>query len=337
MRHLYSALIGLALAPFIWTLTAWSTYRFGAVTRSVNTLSELDKPGTALIVPLLLLGIAGALIGVLLGTHLSPIGPGLAGVSILAGASAFLIKTDTMLRAVETLPGQHDLVIVLPAAAGSAFLLGTALLVPLFSTTRWRYEPPATASDSSSLETSTSEPQSVDSTKPGVSKPADSQRSAPPGTGGATESSGEEFLPGRTSSRTAGRVPAPRTPEADGPDHAGAQPARESAPETTSTGRHRALTDRDLARADHGDTSPEPRTSSRAKSAPANAASDPLDDRVGADVPRRRRHRETEPIPHLAEPRAVPGQPRSQQRLDDTLTRYTVLSPETAPTMRAND
>src|SRR4051794_40726072 len=89
MRHLVSLLFGLVLAPVIWFLAALGHFRL---------LQALPRDGsdggsiTALGLGALLIVAAGVWLGILFGTRLSPVGPGLAGLAWLAFAGAYILN-----------------------------------------------------------------------------------------------------------------------------------------------------------------------------------------------------------------------------------------------------
>jgi hypothetical protein len=136
MRHVLSLLFGLLLAPLIWFLASLGHYRFLDALRRFG--DDPDRLRTELAFGALLIIAAGVWLGVLLGTRLSPLGPGIAAL-IWLGAGAFFILD--VQRVVDLLPegpsGKEDLY-VLPLDHGYAFLVGAAMLVPLFNRSRWR-------------------------------------------------------------------------------------------------------------------------------------------------------------------------------------------------------
>jgi hypothetical protein len=135
MRHLASFLFGLVLAPVIWFLAALGQYRL------VHALpADGAARGSALELVLggLLMAAGGVWLGLLLGSRLSPLGPGIAGLLWLGAGAAFVLNVDAVLQLLPDGPtGQRDLY-ELPLRQGYAFLIGTGMLVPLFSPNRWR-------------------------------------------------------------------------------------------------------------------------------------------------------------------------------------------------------
>jgi hypothetical protein len=135
MRHLVSLLFGIVLAPVIWFLAALGQFRL---------LQALPRDGvdrgslTALGLGALLIVAAGIWLGILLGTRLSPVGPGIAGVAWLVLGGAFIVNTGKVTSLLPDGPSGQNELYTLPLRHGYAFLIGTALLVPLFSPARWR-------------------------------------------------------------------------------------------------------------------------------------------------------------------------------------------------------
>jgi hypothetical protein len=135
MRHLVSLMFGLLLAPVIWFLAALGHYRLlAALPRNGQAAGSV----TELALGALLIVAAGVWLGLLLGTRLSPVGPALAGLAWLGFGAAFILDVQTIAGLLPDGPTGQDGLYTLPLEHGYAFLVGTALLVPLFSPARWR-------------------------------------------------------------------------------------------------------------------------------------------------------------------------------------------------------
>ncbi|MGH3661279.1 MAG: hypothetical protein ACRDTQ_05415 [Micromonosporaceae bacterium] len=133
MRHIYSLAAGLIIAPVAWTLLGLA----GA--RPEPSWTAPGWPGTVLSV--LLPIAAGALLGLIATTAISPVGPAVAGVIFFTGHLLYVVMPyQTLTMAWSLLP--------VPAALGMGLVLGTMLLTALISVGRWRpraLEPPALA------------------------------------------------------------------------------------------------------------------------------------------------------------------------------------------------
>jgi hypothetical protein len=141
MRHRRSLIISLALAPIIWGLTG-----FGLIVYRAPTRFEREAR-LGLILGLIALIAAGALLALLVTTHLSPIGPGVAGAAYLVMATWAAIDSASLHR---VLPNN----LLTYPAEGLATLLGIPLLATALNPHRWRqpeqpepYAAPATESD----------------------------------------------------------------------------------------------------------------------------------------------------------------------------------------------
>ncbi len=163
MRHFWSLLLGLALAPILWGATAWSTYRFIQVSAENNPIKDA---GAGLIVPSLLLAVTGLFVGLLLGTQLSPLAPGIVGTAFLVIAAIFIFSPKTMLDIAATFSGDHAQILSVPAGLGSAILLGVASLVPLASPSRWRRSDNVHAAGTVVTETQETNPDLADDRQP---------------------------------------------------------------------------------------------------------------------------------------------------------------------------
>jgi hypothetical protein len=125
MRHRSSLILSLALAPIIWGLTGFGLLVYRAPTRFER------EARLGLILGLIALVAAGALLALLVTTHLSPIGPGVAGVAYLAMAGWAAADAASLHRA---LPNN----LLTYPAEGLATLLGIPLLATALNPHRWR-------------------------------------------------------------------------------------------------------------------------------------------------------------------------------------------------------
>lgn len=139
MRHLLGLLFGVLLAPVIYFLTALGHYRFlDALQRFADDSGKLPAElafGAILIVA------AGAWLGALLSSRLSPLAPAVAGLAWLGLGAAFVADIDRVNNLLPNGPAGQQGMFALPLEHGYVFLVGTALLSPLFSPARWRGKP----------------------------------------------------------------------------------------------------------------------------------------------------------------------------------------------------
>lgn len=144
MRHLWSLLAGVVAAPLTWVLVAMgqadssSTVAGWAEARRYDTLDLIE--------PAAYLAVAGVLLGVIGTLRISPLGPLVAGVLLIA-PYAGLFADPLAVR--DTVPDgwsvlDRDIPLLAPLDNGTLMLLGTLLVVAAFSVQRWRRWPLAT-------------------------------------------------------------------------------------------------------------------------------------------------------------------------------------------------
>lgn len=152
MRHLWSLLAGLVVAPLAWLLL--STGQF----RSMTTVAGWDEAGrfdTAdLIAPAAFLAAAGVLLGLLGTLRWSPAGPLVAGaLYVVPTVLMFIDPFDALDRFLRTDDGDprrllgQDLQPWLPVENGTLLVLGALLLMAVLSGQRWRRWPAAGGTD----------------------------------------------------------------------------------------------------------------------------------------------------------------------------------------------
>jgi hypothetical protein len=141
MRHLWSFLAGLVVAPVTWVLVALGQDGSG---RTIDRWVELGTFNTAnLIEPAVYLAVAGLLLGLVGTLRVSPLGPLVAGLLLVAPyVGMFVAPFD--LR--DQVPGGWKVFgdpvpLLLPVRNGTLFLIGVALLLAVFSGQRWRRWP----------------------------------------------------------------------------------------------------------------------------------------------------------------------------------------------------
>ncbi|SDY72610.1 hypothetical protein SAMN05444365_103264 [Micromonospora pattaloongensis] len=145
MRHLWSLLAGIVVAPITWLLIALGQ---GGSSRTVAGWVEDGRYDTArLIEPAAYLVAAGILLGLLGTLRVSPLGPLAAGL-LLVGAYAGMFAAPFVIH--DSLPDNEQLLgrplpLELPLDNGTLFLLGALLLMATFSAQRWRRWPGTSA------------------------------------------------------------------------------------------------------------------------------------------------------------------------------------------------
>jgi len=136
MRHLYGLGFGLVLAPVTWFLASLGHFRM------LDGAAKLaDGGGSApshLAFGAVLIIAAGTWLGVLLSSRLSPVAPAICGLLWLGLGFGFVAKGEAFLGKLPDGPSGQEGLFGLPLEHGYAFLIGAALMSPLFSPARWR-------------------------------------------------------------------------------------------------------------------------------------------------------------------------------------------------------
>jgi hypothetical protein len=144
-RHLWSLLAGIAAAPLAWLLLATGQHR------SQATVDDWESAGlfntAQLIGPVIVLLLAGVLLGVLGTLRWSPAGPIAAGLLLVLPTVFMFVNPFRTLDAISEPEGWRllgqDLAPRLPVENGTLLVLGALLLMATFSTHRWRRWPTA--------------------------------------------------------------------------------------------------------------------------------------------------------------------------------------------------
>jgi hypothetical protein len=133
MRHIWSLVAGVVIAPLAWFLIAFGQ---AAMTERVTlSSSETDF----LFGGLLLIGV-GLLIGLIGSVRTSPVGA-LVAAAIYIGATVYLLLAPSSasdLFGHTNLVGNYEVVLSTPLHSGVLAVVGGALLVAVFSPARWR-------------------------------------------------------------------------------------------------------------------------------------------------------------------------------------------------------
>jgi len=150
MRHLWSLLAGVVSAPLVWLLLASGQHRSHATVAAWDAAGRFNTAD--LIGPVILLAVAGIILGLLGTLRFSPAGP-------MAAGALFVTPTVLMfINPVRTLDGffrplgistdppprrilAQDLEPWLPVENGTLLVLGVLLLMAVFSSQRWRRWP----------------------------------------------------------------------------------------------------------------------------------------------------------------------------------------------------
>lgn len=138
MRHLWSFLAGLLVAPITWVLI---TLGQDGSAHTVNRWMERGTFNTAnLIEPAVYLGVAGVLLGLLGTLRVSPLGPLVAGLLLV---TPYIGMAFSPFKVLDRLPEGwavlgDPLPLRLPVANGTLFLIGVLLVMATFSGQRWR-------------------------------------------------------------------------------------------------------------------------------------------------------------------------------------------------------
>ncbi|MEU7614760.1 hypothetical protein AB0M91_27690 [Micromonospora rifamycinica] len=141
MRHLWSFLAGLVVAPITWVLLTLGQDGSG---RTVDRWVEIGTYNTAnLIEPAVYLGVAGILLGLVGTLRTSPLGPLVAGLLLVTPYVGMFIAPFTVL---DRIPSDwkvlgDPLPLRQPVQNGTLFLIGVLLLMAVFSVRRWRRWP----------------------------------------------------------------------------------------------------------------------------------------------------------------------------------------------------
>jgi hypothetical protein len=145
MRHLWSLLAGIVVAPLTWCLVALG--QNGSQEQVGDWVSNRSWDSADLIEPAAYLAVAGILVGLLATLRISPVGPLVAGLLLVAAyVGLFIAPLDVR----DAVPDDWELwdrhiPLRLPLDNGTLALIGVLLVMAVFSADRWRRRPPAPA------------------------------------------------------------------------------------------------------------------------------------------------------------------------------------------------
>ena len=141
MRHLWTLIAAIVIAPAAWLLIAFGQAQSG------TAFGKAAQSGTwtasNFVWPLLFLAGAGILLGLIGTLRFSPLGAVLTGLFYVASYVAVLVdgKDAYKLFNYKITIFKHDALIPTPVANGTTLVLGSLLLVGAASVARWRRLP----------------------------------------------------------------------------------------------------------------------------------------------------------------------------------------------------
>ncbi|MGN9808054.1 hypothetical protein ACTMSW_01675 [Micromonospora sp. BQ11] len=208
MRHLWSFLAGVVVAPVTWVLV---TLGQDGSARTVDRWVEIGKYNSAnLIEPAVWLAVGGVLLGLAGTLRTSPLGPLVAGLLlVIPYVGMFVAPFDTRDRIPDDWEVLGDpLPLRLPVENGTLFLIGVMLLMATFSAQRWqRWPRPVTEAEL----TSATGPERQDFTLTDWPPADQAERDTAPLTLGYPDQTPPEPLPRRTGGESPWSAP-PRSP-----------------------------------------------------------------------------------------------------------------------------
>lgn len=148
MRHLSSLIAGIVIGVVAWVVIGFAQAKLGTVAATGISRHSWGHYQ----VPLLLMAIAGVLIGLIASTRVSPIGPFVAGAGFVLGQLAYVTWPHFLDWLPSSVFGQHQ-IWTRPAASGVAALLGLVMLVAVLSVRRWQRWPGATRTTAAEADT----------------------------------------------------------------------------------------------------------------------------------------------------------------------------------------
>jgi hypothetical protein len=148
MRHVWSLLAGVVVAPLTWCLVALG--QNGSQEQVGEWVGSRRFDTTDLIEPAIYLVVAGILLGLVATLRISPLGPLVGGLLLMAAYVGIFISPLTVRGAVPDDWEVFDrhLPLTVPLDNGTLALIGVLLLMAVFSAGRWRRWPTAVAAAS---------------------------------------------------------------------------------------------------------------------------------------------------------------------------------------------
>jgi hypothetical protein len=143
MRHLWSLLAGIVVAPLTWCLVALG--QDGSQQQVGDWVSTRRWDSVDLIEPAAYLVVAGILVGLVATLRISPVGPLVGGLLLVAAYAGLFIAPLDVRDAVPddwTVQDRH-IALLVPLDNGTLALIGVLLVIAVFSADRWRGRPAA--------------------------------------------------------------------------------------------------------------------------------------------------------------------------------------------------
>lgn len=160
MRHLWSLIAGVVLAPIVWAVAAYGQ----AVTAQVSADGAPTSFESKLLIAAAAFVGAGLVFGIIGTLRVSPVGPLVAGLAYL-GCYGFAIASpgtanDAFNRV--TTVGDYEIHYATALTSGLIPVLGAALLMAVFSPGRWRTWPATAAAEPAAYNPTSPAPSSSD-------------------------------------------------------------------------------------------------------------------------------------------------------------------------------
>jgi len=144
MRHLWSLLAGMVIAPLGWAVVAFGQTVMGEVVAA----GALTSYSTKLLVAAAAFAGAGVVVGLIASLRVSPVGPMLVSLLYLGSAALLVFAPRTGLDVFDRVRKGvfgHDVSLLGPLTSGVIAVLGGVLLIAVFSAGRWRSWPKSEA------------------------------------------------------------------------------------------------------------------------------------------------------------------------------------------------
>ncbi len=147
MRHLLSLLAGVVVAPLAWGLIALG--QSGSQDQIGDWVNTKTFDTADLIEPAIYLVVAGILLGLIATLRISPLGPLVGGLLLVAAYVGMFIAPLDVRDAIPddwTIQDRH-LALRVPLDNGTLALVGLLLVMAVFSANRWRHWPAVAAAE----------------------------------------------------------------------------------------------------------------------------------------------------------------------------------------------
>jgi hypothetical protein len=148
MRHLGSLIAGIVIGIVAWILIGYAQAKIGSAAVTGVDQHSWGHYSAAL----LLMAIAGLLIGLIASTRVSPIGPFVAGAGYVLLQLAYVTWPHFLNWLPGSVLGQHN-IWTRPASSGVFALLGLVLLVGVLSVRRWQRWPRRRVAEAGTVDT----------------------------------------------------------------------------------------------------------------------------------------------------------------------------------------